>query len=198
MVAPGYPPKLIQELLKARLLPPSADLAVLLPPEKTGQYDQLITEKNFYGVRFHRSPGRKFFSTPHLKWLRSKLQSSENNLVLISNSLDRDFTGALVAFVTLLLTGKSITKFHKARAAADENQEPDIDSRDQILSGQWTSREFNPKMLAREILIRVTFAPPGHPWKFNEILYFLMFASLIIKQRALNHLFPLSHKLRKM
>lgn len=197
VVAPGYPPEMIQELLGAGILPPSADLAVLLPPEKTGQYDQLIAKKNFYGVRFLRSPGRRFFSTPHLKWLQDNLRFSQHNMVLVSNSLDRDLTSAMAAFVALLLSGKSITQFRKAQATADENQEPGINLADQIESGPWTSKEFNSKMLAREILDRVTFAPPGHPWNLYEILYFLMFTILVIKQRVSKNLFSLSYKLRK-
>lgn len=197
VVAPGYPPELLQELLEARLLPSSTDLAVLLPPAKRGPYNKLMEKKHFSGVRFLPSPGRRFFSLPHLKWLRANLRASKNNMVVVANSLDRDLTSALVAFVALLLSGKSVAHFRHAQASATENEKPGLDSTTQSLSGRWISKEFNPKVLAREILVRVTVAPPGQPWKRHEILYFLMFTGLIIKHKVLKNVFSLSHKLRK-
>jgi hypothetical protein len=197
VVGPGYPAELIQELLRDGILPSFADLAVLLPPEGGGSYDQLFDQKNFSGVRFLPSPGRRFFSLPHLKWLRANLHSSQKHMVLISDSLDRDLTSAMVAFVALLLSGKSITHFRKAQATTHENKELVVDFTNQNLSGQWTSKEFNPKVLAREIITRVTIAPPGHPWKLYEILYFLMFASLVIKQNVTKNLFSFLFKSEK-
>jgi hypothetical protein len=182
VVAPGYPPELIQELLGARILPPSADLAVLLPPEKTRQYDQFIEKQNFYGVRFLRSPGRRFFSTPHLKWLHDILRSSDHNLVLISHTLDRDLTGALVVLVVLLLSGQTVTHLRQAPADDDDHRKPAVVSKDRGGSVKWTAKEFNQKILARELLRRITFGPPGHLWELWEILYLLMFAGLIAKQ----------------
>ena len=197
VVAPGYLPELISDLLRARVLSSSADLVVLLPPEKTREYDQLIEEKHSSGVRLLPSPGRRFFSTPHLKWLKINLRSSENNMVLISNSLDRDLTSAMVAFIVLLLSGKSITQFRKTNATAHESHESVIAVTDQSLGQQWTSKEFNLKMLAREILMRITIAPKGHPWQLHEILYLLMFVGLIVKQSVIRKLSSLFHILQE-
>lgn len=183
VVAPGHPPELIEDLLRTRiLLPSSADLAVLLPPEKSGQYDHLVEKKNFFGVRFLPSPGQRFFSTLHFKWLQEILRSSDHSLVLVSQSLDRDLTGALVVLVVLLLSGQTVTHLRKAPEDENENREPGVVLKDQGEREKWSASEFNQKILARELLRRITFGPPGHLWELWEILYLLMFAGLIAKQ----------------
>lgn len=183
VVPPGYPPEPIQELLKARLLlTSSADLVVLLPPEQAGRYAQGIQKNAFFGVRFLPSPGRKFFSTIHLRWLKNILRSSDHNLVLVSQSLDRDLTGALVVVVVLLLSGKTVTHLRNSPADDNDHRTPGAVSKDQDEREQWISNEFNQKILAKEILRRITFGPPDRLWEWWEILYLVMFVGLIAKQ----------------
>lgn len=163
------------------MLSSQEEVVVLLPPGNSHLYDRLREEGDFSLICFLPSPGRRFFSTPHLKWLRGHLRSSDNNLVLISRSLDRDLTGALVVLAALLLSGKPITHLSKGPATEGDNQEAGGDST-QGLRGKWTSKEFNQKILAQELLRRMTLAPPGHLWEAWEILYLLMFVSLVAKK----------------
>ena len=190
VVAPGYPAELVQELLSARILPLYLDLAVLLPPERTGQYDLLMQGKNFYGVRFLPSPGRRFFSTTHLTWLRGEMKS-KYVMLLIPKSPFQDLAFALVSLSIILWSCKTITFFRATEVIVGSTLESVIDANSQSLNKRWLSKEINQKNLDEEIRRRM--------WKIRRrmwwVLYFLMFAGLIIR-RYLSVFSPLVHKLR--
>ena len=151
VVAPGCPSELIQELLSGRILPTYRDLIVLLPSGNTRQYNQLLDKQGFNGnIQFLPSPAQRFFSTRHLKWLKENLRSSENIMVLISNSPYRDLTSAMVSLLSMILSHKTIILLRKVHEPDPLHRGSVIDLSSQSFTDNWLFIEFNLKVLAKE------------------------------------------------
>jgi hypothetical protein len=173
VVASGCPAELIQELLSGRILPSHRDVAVLLPPEEKKRYDHLLdSQRSFRRAQFFPSPGQRSFSMRHLNWLRANLRSSGNTYLLIPKSPFQDTIIALISLTVLMFSGKTITLLLATPEAV-------IDLNGQGFSERWISQELNLKILAREFSRICWFL---NPW---NILYFLMFGGLILRQSLL-------------
>lgn len=171
VVAPWCPAALIEELFTARVLPAQAPFEVLLPPENSVQYDKLRNLKAFAGrARFFSSPGRKFFSADHLKWLRDRLKSASQVNLLICQSPFKDPLTALISLVVLYWSGQTITLLFATPEAI-------IDLDGQGFSDKWIAQDLNREILFNELHRAFWFLTP---W---DIIYFLMFAGLIVKQK---------------
>lgn len=197
VVVPGYPAELIQDLLNSRVLSHHKDHDVLLPPERTHRYDHLIEGRKFFRVRILPSPGRKFFSTPHLRWVRGKLKSSENAVVLITESPYHDFTVAIICLFVWLLSGRTITLLRKNQAADNALSDSVIDPNRQDLAKRWLSLDLNPQTLWDDIYwhLHRRFYPKD-PWNRWEILVLVMFVGLVIRGYLSNFISSLINKLR--
>jgi hypothetical protein len=172
VVAPGCAAALVQELFTARVLPDQVPFEVLLPPEKSWKYEELGNGRAFAGkVRFSLSPGRKFFSADHLKWLKSRLQSASRVNVLICQSPFKDPVTALISLLVLYLSGQTITLLFATPEAV-------IDLDGQGFSDKWIVQDLNREIIFKEMHRVFWFLTP---W---DIIYFLMFAGLIAKQMA--------------
>lgn len=198
VVVPGYPAELLQELLNSRVLSHHKDHDILLPPEKTPRYDHFLAEKKFFRVRFFPSPGRRFFSTPHLGWLRAKLRSSENTLVLITKSPYHDPAIAIICLLVWLLSGTPVTLLRANQKAVNVPPEAVKDPHRQALTDKWLSLDLNLKNLWDDIYwhLHRRFYPKD-PWNRWEILVLVMFAALIIRGNLANFFSSLLNKLRK-
>ena len=175
VVAPGCPPELIEELLQARILPPLDQVIVLLPPGNPRQYDRMAGESSFSGrTQFLPSPAKKFFSLRHLKWVKKNLETSANAYVLITELPSQDPSTALVSLTVLMLSGKTVTLLFATPEAV-------IDLHGQGFSERWLARPLNLKTLAGELSKTLWFL---NPW---NVLYFLMFFGLILRQRLSDH-----------
>lgn len=170
VVAPGCPEELVKELLSARVLPPHKDFVVLLPAGSNRQYNQLLDKQSSFGeTRFFPSPGQSFFSARHLNWLWTNLRSSRDNMLLIVESPYQDPATALICLTVLILSGKTITLLFATPEAV-------IDMTGQGFSERWLSQKLDSKILAGELSRLFWFL---NPW---NILYFLMFGGLIVRQ----------------
>jgi hypothetical protein len=178
VAAPGCPAELIQELLNARILPSHKDLVVLLPPGNTQQYDKLVDKQSsLERTQFFPSPDQRFFSTRNLNWLWANLRSSESNMLLVVESPFQDPITAFICLTVLMLSGKDITLLYATPEAV-------IDLNGQGFSERWLSQKLNLKILAGEFS-RIFWFP--NPW---NILYFLMFGGLIMRQKLSKYLLP--------
>ncbi len=181
VVAPWCPAALIEELFTARVLPGQVPFEVLLPPENSGQYEHLRNLKLFAGkVRISPSPGRKFFSADHLKWLRDRLQAASKVNVLICQSPFKDLVTALISLMVLYMSGQTITLLFATPEAI-------IDLDGQGFSDKWIAQDLNREILFKELHRVFWFLTP---W---DIIYFLMFAGLIVRQ-TLQKSFPFFFK----
>jgi hypothetical protein len=170
VVAPGCPAELIPELLSAGLLPPDKDSVVLLPPSSSREYDHFLDKSSsFDRTQFLTSPGQGFFSTTHLKWLQDHLRSSENIKLLIFKSPYKDPKTTLISLLVMFLSEKTITLLFATPEAA-------IDLTGQGFSERWICQDLNLEITLRELHRIFLFLTP---W---DILYFLMFFGLVIKQ----------------
>ena len=161
VVVPGCSAELVRELFHSSILPQDMAVEVLLPPEITRDYVGLIEGKEFKGVNFLRSSSSRFFSKKHLRWLSEKLRLVGKPQVLITKSPYRDPIIAIIALLILLLSGKTITLLRKNQ----ENLNPVCDTvGDQRPVLPWFAVDVN-----FEVLL----------W---EILYFAMFAGLLIRR----------------
>ena len=175
VMAPGCPAELIEELFQARILPSPDEVVVLLPPGNPRQYDQMAGEFSFSNKpQFIPSPAQKFFSLGHLKWLKTHLKASRNTHVLITELPSQDPTTAMVCLTVLMLAGKTITLLFATPEAV-------IDLHGQGFSERWLTRPLNLKTLAGEVSRILWFL---NPW---NMLYFLMFFGLILRQRLKGH-----------
>jgi hypothetical protein len=198
VVVPGYPAELIQDLLNSRVLSHHKDHDVVLPPERTHRYDHLIEGRKFFRVRILPSPGRKFFSTPHLRWVREKLKSSENAVVLITKSPYYDFSIAVICLIVWLLSVKTITLLRTDRAAVNALPDSDINPNHPTLAERWLSLDLNLRTLWDDIYwhLHRRFYPKD-PWNRWEILVLVMFVGLVIRGYLSNFFFSLINKLRR-
>ena len=182
VVASGCPAKLIQELLSGRLLPSHPEVTVFLPPEGKKSYDNLLDQQNsFKRARFLPSPGQRFFSINHLNWLRTNLRSFDSTYLLIPKTPFQDTTIALIALTVLMLFGKTITLLFATPGAV-------IDLNGKGFSERWISQDLNLKILTSEFSRIFWFL---NPW---NMLYFLMFGGLILRQWLLTSLQSLTKK----
>ncbi len=171
VVAPGCAAQLVEELFTARVLPAQVPFEVLLPPENSVQYDTLRNLKLFAGkIRVSPSPGRKFFSADHLKWLRGRLKAASKVNLLICQSPFKDPLTALISLLVLYWSGRTITLLFATPEAI-------IDLDGQGFSDKWIVQELNREILFNELHRAFWFLTP---W---DIIYFLMFAGLIVKQK---------------
>jgi|GEM_PF-3675668 hypothetical protein len=176
VVVPGCSAELVRELFHSSILPQDMAVEVLLPPEITRDYVGLIEGKEFKGVNFLRSSSSRFFSKKHLRWLSEKLRLVGKPQVLITKSPYRDPIIAIIALLILLLSGKTITLLRKNQ----ENLNPVCDTvGDQRPVLPWFAVDVNFEVLLNEIFGRIT---PILPWNKWEILYFAMFAGLLIRR----------------
>jgi hypothetical protein len=181
-VAPKCPAELIQELLDTRFLPSHKDLAVLLPPGNTQQYDKLVDKQSsLERTKFFPSPYQRFFSIQNLNWLWANLRSSESNMLLVVESPFQDPITALICLTVLMLSGKTITLLYATPEAI-------IDLNGQGFSERWLSQKLNLKILAGEFSRIFWFL---NPW---NILYFLMFGGLIMRQVLSEYLTCITQK----
>lgn len=166
VVAPGCPAGLITKLLGARILRMNTGLKVLLPPENNQQFVPLAETNDLDGkTEIVPSPARKFFSTRHLKWLKSNLRSAENPMVLIAKSPYQDLTGALVSLVAMLLSGKTITLLRATQEIISDNHKSGFnltDQNDQSLTDNWLTIKLNPEVLAKEFGKVAWYYYPNH------------------------------------
>jgi SAM-dependent methyltransferase len=151
VVAPGCPAELIQALLADNYLPAPANLEVLLPPGTPapgdGQSAGEIPEK----TRMVTTPGRSFFSTRHLQWLRGKLRPSENVFLLIPQSPYQDSSSALTTLLIYGMTGRAITILRPYDEAAEPRAKPAIDQKRRGSAGKWRVTELNRSVLIKEL-----------------------------------------------
>lgn len=197
VVVPGYPAELIEELLRSRVLSHHKDHVVLLPPGRTQRYDHFIEEKKFFRVKFFPSPGWRFFSSPHLRWLCGELRSSENAMVLINKSPYHDLTAAIITLLAWLWSGKPITLVRPYQAAVDSTSESITDPHGQLPTRSWLILDLNLKTLWDDIYwhLHRRFYPKD-PWNIWEILVLAMFAGLVIRRNLSIFFSSLFHKLR--
>jgi hypothetical protein len=182
VVAPGSTAELIQELMSARILPSHTNFVVLLPPGKTQQYDHFVAKKGSLGRnQFLPSPAQRFFSIRHLNWLWANLRSSKSNMLLIVESPFQDPITAIICLTVLTLSGKTITLLYATPEAV-------IDFHGQGFSERWLSQKLNLKILAGEFSRIFWFL---NPW---NILYFLMFGGLIMRQWLSEYLTSIPQK----
>ena len=182
VVASGCSTDLIQELLSGRLLPSPKDAIVLLPPENKKWYGNLIdAQSSFRRAQIFPSPGSRFFSMGHLNWLRANLQSSGNIYLLTPRSPFQDTTTALISLTVLMFSARTITMLMATPEAV-------IDLDGQGFSERWISQDLNLKILAGEFSRIFWFL---NPW---NILYFLMFSGLILRQSLLTFVQSLTKK----
>ncbi len=170
VVAPGCAAELVRELFTARVLPAQMPFEVLLPPEKSWQYDELRNGTGFAGKAwFSPSPGRRFWGAGHIKWLRGRLKSASQVNLLICQSPFKDPVTALICLMVWYLSGRTITLLFATPGAV-------INVDGQGFPDKWIVQDLN-----REIFF---WSLPRITWFSNSwnILYFLMFAGLIAKQ----------------
>jgi hypothetical protein len=182
VVAPECPAELIPELLSAGILPSDTDCLVLLPPSNRREYDHLVDQsRSFDRTQFLASPGQGFFSTTHLKWLQDHLRSSGNIKLLIFKSPYKDLKTTLLSLLVMFMSGKTITLLFATPEAA-------IDLNGQGFSERWICQDLNLEITLRELHRIFLFLTP---W---DILYFLMFFGLVIKQSVSKSLSKLLRK----
>ena len=175
VVAPECPAVLVQELFQARILPEQVPFEVLLPPEKSREFEQFLDRETFpEKVQFMLSPARRFFSADHLKWLKSRLKSSQNTNLLICKSPFQDLGTALISLLILFLSAQTITLLFATPEAA-------IDLNGQGFSDKWITQQLNSAILVQALPRAFSFLTPWH------LLYFLMFWGLIVRQRLVKH-----------
>jgi glycosyltransferase involved in cell wall biosynthesis/SAM-dependent methyltransferase len=141
VAAPGCPAGMIRELLEDHVLPASTNLEVLLPPGNPAAYDDLCDREILERVQVVAAPGRSFFSTRHLKWLREKLRSSENVFMVIPKSPYQDSTSALAFLLTFLVSGRAITVLRPAG----------IDQKRRRYADKWLLIKLNRAAFRREL-----------------------------------------------
>ena len=201
VVVPGYPAELIQEFLGSHILSYHHDFDVLLPPGSTREYDHFIEGKKFFRVRFFPSPGRKFFSTIHLKWLRKKLRSYRKAMVLITKSPYQDFTIALIVILVFLLSGKKITMLRNIQTDVNVLSKSTTDINCQSITCKWLCLDLNFNIICNEIFLQLRryllySGDLSSPWDTWEIIYFFMFAGLIMRRTLSNFFSSLVDKSR--
>lgn len=184
IVTPGSNPESVREIVRGVPRPGPTDLEVLLPPDAGPRYDNLNDRKETGKLSFVASPARSFFSGRHLEWLRGKLQSSENVMVVVRQSPYEDLASAVTSLLIMLLAGKSITLLRTVTPAPG----PSLD-----LEG-WNSSE---RVISKELNWRTLGKQYTHLFPtIWEILYFFMFLGLIVRKSLVKHCTPLSRILK--
>jgi hypothetical protein len=179
VVAAKCPAELIRELLGAGFLPRQTKFEVLLPPENSGLYEQLLNEQpHSESAWILPSPGGSFFSPGHLNWLWQKVRVAENIMVLVADSPHQDPVTALTALSVLAMAGKTVTLLFATPEAM-------IDVSGQSFSERWLARELNTRVLLKEVG-QLFWAP----------LYFLMFGGLVVRKKLSEYFASLSEKSR--
>jgi hypothetical protein len=179
VVAAKCPAELIRELLGAGFLPRQTKFEVLLPPENSGLYEQLLNEQpHSESAWILPSPGGSFFSPGHLNWLWQKVRVAESTMVLVADSPHQDPVTALTALSVLAMAGKTVTLLFATPEAM-------IDVSGQSFSERWLARELNTRVLLKEV---------GQ--LFWASLYFLMFGGLVVRKKLSEYFASLPEKSR--
>jgi hypothetical protein len=133
------------------------------------------------GAQIFPSPGWGFFSMGHLNWLRVNLRSAGNIYLLIPKSPLQDAATALISLAVLMLSARTITLLLATPEAV-------IDLDGQGFSERWLFQDINCKILAGKFSRICWFLSP---W---NILYFLMFSGLILRQSLVTFVQSLTKK----
>jgi SAM-dependent methyltransferase len=169
VVPPGCPAGLIRDLLEERTLPLPTIEEVLLPPKISAEYADLLDRKTSGGgAQFFPSPARSFFSSVHLKWLKTHLSPSVNIIVPMPTAPFKDLTLIMTSFLVMLTTGRSITIMRPIDAALES--QVNLDKQD--VTAPWIIRELHMDLpfLSREIGGLIWFLYPDSVKNFVENL----------------------------
>ncbi|MFZ2089337.1 MAG: methyltransferase domain-containing protein [Desulfobaccales bacterium] len=162
VVGPGCSAGLLRELLDSQILPVPKNVEVLLAPGLLPDRSNLTGGEIFFAA----SPGRRFLSTSHFKWLKCNLRSAHNILMLLPKSPYQDPAIALVSLLILWWSGKTVTLLRPAPATERETLRGEGRGEAQGSDGPWLFTELNQGFLSQELRDLAWASYPGFLKKF--------------------------------
>lgn len=187
VVTPGYPGELFQEFLRSSIRNESADVCILLPPEKVIKNERLSLENQPDRLMFLTSPGPSFLSISNFRWLKENMKSADDVILLIQKSPLQDINVALISLLIYLLNSRTIILIRKKKLSANDSYEPIITKNIHDVNNKWICQNYNIKIIMTQIFV----------WTIWDFIYIMMILSLIIRQFLSKLLCFLSNKFMK-